>query len=410
MRIAYIVGRLPSLTETFVADEILALKDWGVDVDTFVLRRGKPTIVHKSVESLSRDAHYARLSSATVWQANWRELRRGPAKYLRTLAASIVRNGKNTSYMVAALYTFPVAVYFAEKIRESSRDHVHAHFAHHPGLAAWIVHRLTGVPFSFTVHGHDLHLNPAMIETKVADAADVFTVSEYNRGLLVERCGREYATKIHVLHCGIANADRLHSRSSGPRRLQIVSVGSLLEVKGHEYLIAACAELRNSGTEFNCIIIGEGPRRRALERLIGDLHLGDCVRLVGAKEHSQVLSILADSDIAVQPSIFARNGSREGIPVALMEAMSCGLPVVASELSGIPELVHDGVSGILVQPGRVLPLASAIARLAHDSRLRAEMGAAGREIVMRDFNLHTNSRSLIEFFQSRQRAGQEAAA
>jgi glycosyltransferase involved in cell wall biosynthesis len=131
---------------------------------------------------------------------------------------------------------------------------------------------------------------------------------------------------------------------------------------------------------------------------------------VGAKEHSEVLSILANSAIAVQPSVFARNGSREGIPVALMEAMSCGLPVVASELSGIPELVQDGVSGILVPPGHVLPLASAIARLALDARLRAEMGAAGREIVVRDFNLRTNSRSLIEFFESRQSAAQEAAA
>jgi glycosyltransferase involved in cell wall biosynthesis len=131
---------------------------------------------------------------------------------------------------------------------------------------------------------------------------------------------------------------------------------------------------------------------------------------VGAKEHTEVLSILANSDIAVQPSVFARNGSREGIPVALMEAMSCGLPVVASELSGIPELVQDGVSGILVPPGQVLPLANAIVRLALDARLRAEMGAAGREIVVRDFNLRTNSRSLIEFFESRQSAAQEAAA
>jgi glycosyltransferase involved in cell wall biosynthesis len=258
-----------------------------------------------------------------------------------------------------------------------------------------IVHRLTGIPFSFTAHGSDLHRDRRLLREKVHEAERVVAISDYNRRLIGDECGSAAERKVTVLHCG-ADTSLFHPRPRLQRtgRLEVVCVASLEEVKGHRHLLDACRLLVDRGVELDCRLVGDGPLRAALETRIAELDLGRHVHLDGPKPRREVGEILGGADLAVCPSVFTAQGDREGIPVALMEAMATGLAVVASDISGIPELVDDGETGLLVSPGDPRALADAIERLHDDPALRARLGDAARARVERDFDLRRNAAAL----------------
>jgi colanic acid/amylovoran biosynthesis glycosyltransferase len=185
---------------------------------------------------------------------------------------------------------------------------------------------------------------------------------------------------------------------SGHAPFQFACVASFDEVKGHRYLIEACQILRDRGIGFVCHLVGDGPLRREIEEWIEQAKLDRHVRVHGAQPRPEVARILADADAAVLASYLTKQGKREGIPVALMEGMGAGLPVVASDISGIPELVEHGRTGLLFPPQNSTALADALQQLAHDPQLRECMGRAGRERVLRDFDLRTNAANLASFF------------
>jgi colanic acid/amylovoran biosynthesis glycosyltransferase len=203
-----------------------------------------------------------------------------------------------------------------------------------------------------------------------------------------------------VIHCGVdPDAFQVADRATvGP--LRIIAVGTLHEVKGQAHLIEACRRLAARGVDLTCRFIGDGPDREALTKQIDRAGLGDRVTLVGRMTSDAVAAELARSDVLAAPSVPTSGGKREGIPVVLMEAMAAGLPVVASRLSGIPELVTDGVSGLLVPPGDDDALADALERLAGDAALRARLGAAGRETVVREFDVDRNAAALASRIQA----------
>jgi glycosyltransferase involved in cell wall biosynthesis len=280
-------------------------------------------------------------------------------------------------------------------MEKESVTHVHCHFANHPATAGLIVHRLTGIPFSFTAHGSDLHRDRRLLREKVHEAERVVAISDYNRRLIGDECGSAAERKVTVLHCG-ADTSLFNPRARLQRtgRLELACVASLEEVKGHRHLLDACRLLVDRGVEFDCRLVGDGPLRAALETRIAELDLGRHVHLDGPRPRLEVAEILGGADLAVCPSVFTAQGDREGIPVALMEAMATGLAVVASDISGIPELVDDGETGLLVPPGDPRALADAIERLHGDPALRARLGDAARARVEHDFDLRRNAAAL----------------
>jgi glycosyltransferase involved in cell wall biosynthesis len=176
-------------------------------------------------------------------------------------------------------------------------------------------------------------------------------------------------------------------------------VGTLHEVKGQAHLVEACRLLARQGVEISCRLVGDGPDRRQLERQIADAGLGDRVSLVGGLTRRQVAAELATADVLVAPSVRTKAGKREGIPVALIEAMSSGLPVVASDLSGIPELVEHGVSGLLAPPGDAAALAAALRALHEDRELGPRLGTAARRRVLAEFDAERSVEELLAHFQ-----------
>ena len=280
--------------------------------------------------------------------------------------------------------------------------HVHAHFANTPAAAALTIHRLTGLPFSFTAHGSDLHRDQHMLLQKVKEAEFAVCISEFNREWALTKSDWNLGEKVHVVHCGIdTTAFQPTEKPNRPtgESLQIVQVGTLHEVKGQSILLEACRILSDRGVQPECHFIGDGPDREMLEGLSDQLGVRSMVHFHGYCTPLEVRQSLSNADLLVCPSIESSDGRREGIPVVLMEAMASGVPVVASSLSGIPELVDDGVEGLLFRPGDSRELADAVEFIANSPEKSAQFASAGRLKILKEFDQSKNIDQLITLFE-----------
>ena len=399
LRVAYVMSRFPRLSETFVLYEILALERRGVAVELYPLLREQARLVHPEAVALVERARYLPFLSPSIVRSQIHFLRRRPRAYLGALGDLLRGTWGSLNFLVGAIGIFPKVVHAARLMAADGVTHVHCHFANHPAAAGFLVHRLTGIPYSFTAHGSDLHVDRHMLREKVEEAEFVVAVSNYNRDIILEECGRRFADKVIVLHCGVdTDVFRPEEAPRPESPFRILCVGTLHEVKGQAYLVEACRLLADKGMDFACHLVGDGPDRPALERRIAEAGLGERIVLTGSLTREEVAALLRKADVLAAPSVLTRSGKREGIPVVLMEALGSGVPAVASDLSGIPELVQDGVTGLLVPPGNAEALASALTRLAGDPELRRRLGLAGREKVLAEFDVETNAAALAGRF------------
>lgn len=396
-RIAYIVSAFPVLTETFVLYEIIAMEKLGIAVELFPLRRAHNTVIHAEAEHWDSVAHYRPFFSLSVLRAQWHFIRH-PLHYFHLWADVLRGTWGSANYFFGAIAIFPKAVLLAHDMLRQRITHIHAHFANHPAVAALIIHRLTGIPFSFTARGTDVQVDRHMLKQKVDAAQCVIAVSSYNKTIIVDECGPGVREKVHVIYGGV-DVDLLSpdsSRSAGPFR--ILCVARFEEVKGHLYLIQGCRLLRERGVAFDCRLIGDGPLFSAIKKQVADAGLHKEVRLLGPRTYHEVICELQKADTVVLPTAPTANGKCEGIPNVLKEAMACGVPVVASSVGGIPELVADGRTGILVPPKNAAALADALQRLSEDEPLRHRLGRIGREKIVRDFNLRISTERRANLF------------
>lgn len=389
MRLGYILSRYPLLSETFILREMLELERLGHVLTVYPLRRVRQGPRHAGAEALSAEVLCpGRQAVAAI--VYW--LRRKPGTVLRTLAAGLWHNRGDGRLWLGALIYWPKALAMARHMEQQHIRQAHAHYATHPAFAAYVVKQLTGIPYSITLHAHDLYCHRAMLSQKVQGARQVVTISEFNRRWL-ESSLPHLATRplAAVIRCGV-EATRYESLAEGraaTAELRLLSVGSLQPYKGHCHLIAASAELRRLGVRFDCRIVGGGRLRASLQRQIERAELGNRVRLEGPQTEEGVRRWLGWADVFVLPSVVdRRSGQMEGIPVALMEAMAAGLAVVASHLSGIAELVGEG-EGLLVAPGNEPALTAAILRL-READLRRRLGAAAQARIRAEYDLSAN--------------------
>jgi len=397
------MSRFPKITETFVLYEMKALEELGAHVEVFPLFREPPGPRHAEALHYEERAHFTPLVSPGIVRANLRRLFADPGHYLRTWWEMLSGTWGSLNFFLGALGLFPKCVAFAEHMRRLGVTHVHAHFANHPALAALVVHRFSGIPYSFTAHGSDLHVERRMLAEKVRSAAFVVAVSQYNRELIVAESGEDQREKIAIIHCGTDPSMFASVAGAAPARadgvegsLRVACVARFEEVKGHRFLVHACRLLVDRGVDVRLDLAGDGPLRMEIEALVVELGLAGRVRVHGPVARDRVKEILDAADVAVLASYPTRSGKREGIPVALMEAMMSGLPVVASGLSGIPELVDHGETGFLVPPGDPWSLAQRLEALARDPELRRRLGAAARRKVLEEFDVHEGARRLLE--------------
>lgn len=396
MNVSYFVSRFPHTTETFILRELNAVSVLdGVHTELFALfpPRGD-AIVHPGASRWLPRVYRPRPSRVVRDFLWW--LARHPSTLLKAIAEVVKGYIGDRLSLGRALVTVPIACSHARLAHDKGVDHVHAHYATYPALAAWICRALTGIPYSLTVHAHDLYLTQAMLSKKVGDAQFVVAISEYNRRLLLGVAGQR--TPIEVVHCGI-DISAYPFRPRVPTQggsVEALCVGSLQEYKGHRVLLEALARGGRALARINLTLVGDGPLRRSLEALARELGLHGRVSFLGQLPESDVIARLAEADLFVLPSVVAATGQMEGLPVVLVEALACGVPVVATRLSGIPELVTEGV-GLLVEPGDVESLRRGLERVVNGEETLC--GTEGRRRVEEEFDLRQSAERLKHLFE-----------
>ncbi len=408
--IAYLVSRFPKLSETFVLYEFLAVRaaaeaaEHPYRVSLFALKPEREAVQHAEAAELIPEVVFRAPWHPRTWLQAGAMVITQPAKTAAAIAAVIRHNLGSFRYLITSIVAVPGALALAREMSKQGIDHLHAHFANVPTTTAYIINRVTGIPFSFTAHGSDLHRDQHMLGEKVAASSCAITVSSFNAAVMRRHTPVSEHHKIDVIYCGTDLATfypdpvalRQRLGPARPAKVRLGCVGSLLPVKGQRYLLAALAQLKTSPIDFHCTLIGAGPERAPLVRLAKEL--GVQVEFTGALPRNQVAERLRTFDMVAVPSIPTQDGRKEGIPVAVMEAMASGAAVVASEVTGIPELVTHEHTGLLFPAGDATKLAEAIERLCSEPDLRRHCIESSLKRIEADFDLQTNARKVAQRF------------
>lgn len=381
MKVLYCLNLFPALTETFILNEIIKAQELGIQIEVFAFRKRNEKAVHdrvkdvKSIYYSKADRKFQKIATHLYFfMAN-------PFAYVKTVF--FAANPKNG---IRKLFLNHLGD--AKLIKTIAPDLIHAHFGILSSDFALLCNLLLGIDFTFTTHRNDIfNKPPANFEFKTRLAKKHITISEYNKRYLIENYGLP-ESKMTVIRCGI-DFDRPELFIKRKKNIvpQILSVGSLIPRKNHTALIKVCAMLRRNGLNFVCKIIGDGSEKVHLEAEIVKKQLEKNVMLLGAKTHDEVFKELLRSDVFVLTSV------SEGIPVCLMEAMAMGVPVVSSNINGIPELLDHGINGYLVNPTDIMGFSERIA-MCLDRTL-----VSGYEKTYSKFNLKKEVQKLLAIWE-----------
>lgn len=395
MKIAYITAHTPyGKGETFVLEEMLAVLEVGADL--LIIPRNPPKEVFhaKAKELLDR----------TLWLPllNWQIL----SCFLLALVTRpqlwrliwiILSESRNAKIALKNLAILPKATYVANILKREGVEHIHAHWGSTTATMAWAISELTGIPYSVTLHRWDIAENN-MLRTKAESAAFLRFISEDGRDEALRLVSAKYQEKFKVIHMGVRIPSRRHDTNRQVARpFTIACPANLVAVKGHRYLIEACRLLVEKGiSNLRCLIIGDGPLEAQIRQQITEAGLEKFIKLLGRVPHEVLMGMYerGEIDAVVLPSIITEDGEKEGIPVALTEAMAYGIPVVSTTIGGIPELL-DGGAGLLVPPASSETLAEAIMQLINDQKLRETLKNRAIERINQGFNLQTNVQRLL---------------
>jgi glycosyltransferase involved in cell wall biosynthesis len=383
--IVYLVPWYPALSPTFVLREIQALRRIGRQVSTMSIHRPRPKDVLAEADREAYATTYflspPRLRDHLA--AHWQALRTRPRAYVATLAAALRAGPAEPSVKARGLLYFCEAVATWWHARRSGASHVHGVFAGPAADAAMLAARLGGADWSWSLatHGTDMLQVPRdSLAAKIRSARFVTVSSDFGRSQLMVLVGQDHWPKIHVVHCGLdlTQYDGAPAPSSDDE-LRLITVGRLEREKGHTLLLDALATVREPRVSLT--VVGDGSELEALRAQAGRLGISERVRFLGRVGQDAIREHYARADA------FCLSSLGEGIPVVLMEAMALRMPVIAPRLMGIPELVEDGMSGLLFAPGRADALAKSIEALAAQRERWQTMGEAGRARVCAQFEI-----------------------
>jgi colanic acid/amylovoran biosynthesis glycosyltransferase len=395
--VAYLLKMYPRFSETFILSELLELERQGVRLHVVSLKKPDDGVFHADVARLRARVTYlpeSLLADPRAWAATHARLARGdPRRYAAALARALTLRRRT------ALKHFLQAGMIAPLVPRLGITHVHAHFASAPAAVALHLHRLTGVSYSLTAHAKDIYIDgvdETALAAKLRSARFVVTVSDYNRRHLGRLVDPQRLVRIYN---GI-DLERLAPNGAPSADPPLVlGVGRLIEKKGFEDLVRACAVLVGEGRRLSCAIVGKGPLEARLESLAKDLGIGDVVTLTGPLPQGRLLALYRRASVVVAPCIVGSDGNRDGLPTVLIEAMALGVPVVATDVTGIPELVQDHRTGLVVPQRDPEAVARAVGRLLDDRAAAAALARAGRAAVEAEFDVRRNVgrlRSLLE--------------
>lgn len=402
-RCAYVVSRYPYVSHTFVLREVEALRERGLEIETVTVRRPDAAEVIGAKALREQASTHAILPTGPwgLFRAHARALRRGPRSYFAAFWETLKDAPGGARARLWQIFYFAEAILLWDHLEPRCIRHIHAHHANVAADLAMIATRFRnrleggGSTWTFTLHGPRELDDPAghNLGLKAVRADSVIAISEYARGRLREIVAPE-DPRIEVIHCGVdlGEYDGRPARRDRTGPLRILTVGRLEQRKGIETLLRAAARLSNRGVGVELTIVGDGPDRDRLVRCAAELRVDGVLTMTGAVAEDQVTGFYGRADAFCLPS------SAEGVPIVLMEAMASRLPVVATAIAGVRELVRDGESGLVVPAGDEVALADSLRRLISDPELAERLGENGREAVAREFSLQGSAERIDALF------------
>jgi glycosyltransferase involved in cell wall biosynthesis len=424
--VAYILKGYPRVSETFITSEIYRLEQLGINLRLAIIKHGDDMRSTGTLNRIQAQPNYLPQTSS-LSQTSLRHwlglhlndflpavrdvLKQRPRGFIRAATFAFAQAARARRRFLAPprklyLKEFLQAVWTTKLLLEAGDvRHIHAHFCHGATTVAWLVSIITGLPFSFTAHAKDIYcasLNPAgLLRRKLRAARFVVTCTEANRKYLLEV---EPTANVRCIYHGL-NAEFagfLANSANAPGKnpkLRALGVGRLVPKKGFDVLVEACAILKHRGFNFEAIIVGEhGEHEAELRNQIAAHGLADEVRFTGPMDQARLYDEYQNADVFCLPCRVLDNGDRDGLPNVLMEAMACGLPVITTPVSGIPEIINDGHNGALVPPNDAEALANAIQRISADPMLARNLGRAGRLTVLEHFDGNKTAVELAALF------------
>lgn len=400
---AFVAHWFPKPSETFVFREVQGLWERGLPLVVF-------SLYGPLRQDLSPEMRATRIPVERMGAARLRSLLKevdlrllpGPAR--RLLRPFLPRRWRDLELAGENFWALGAGFWLARRCRELGVGHLHAAWASGPATSAWIASRLTGIPFSFSARAVDIYPPDPFLGRKLEAAVFIRTESRATPGHLA-RLAPDCRGKIFPVPAPLTlvRGEMAGPRSEAPFR--ILAVGRMVPKKGFRFLVRGCGLLVREGWDIRLDLVGWGPEARRLKALARELGLAGRIRFPGFVSHDRMADYYSRADIFVMPSLVTPRGDRDGLPNALVEAMSRGLPVVATDVSGIGEVVRNNETGVLVDRSSPRDLARGVARLLGDREGAGRMGVRARELVNRVFDQGRNARRLMELFAAHSRTG-----
>ncbi|MFC7621886.1 glycosyltransferase family 4 protein [Microlunatus sp. GCM10028923] len=396
-RIGYVVKMYPRFSETFIVTELLELERLRLDLTVFSLRLPNDGRFHPALAEVRAPVHYLRHSGIRADDL-WQTVAAGAGLPGFTAALpDLFRLDASAAHQ---------AVELAVAVREQRITHLHAHFASISAAVARVAARLAGIGYSLTAHAKDIfhaEVDHDRLRERLADATRVITVSDFNHDHLRRTFGAA-ADRVQRVYNGI---DLRRFRFTDPAERPgdppvIAAVGRLVEKKGFADLIEAAALLRDSGHRFRVDLAGTGPLAADLQERIDRHRLGDRVRLLGALPQSEVARLVGGAAVFAAPCVVGADGNRDGLPTVVLEAMALGTPVVATDVTGLPEIVEDGRTGLMIMQHDPAGLAAALARLLDRPELGSGLAKAARDLIEVEFDAARQAAKLAAGFRTQE--------
>lgn len=399
-RIAYLVSRYPAVSHTFILNEVRALKAKGFEIDVASVNppdRGEDAMTTFEIEA-AKNTYYIKQQGVTgALKAHAHGLN-SPLSYFRGLMYALSLGGWNIKRVIFGFFYFTEALMVAQWMKSAGHSHLHVHFATAAANIGLILRKFHSCTLSFTVHGPDEFYDAPgqWLEEKIAAVDFLICIGRFARSQIMKLSSGSLWSKFEICPLGVDPEFFVPAQKKLEEcPFNILCVGRLTPAKGQRILLDACRILNEDGRRFSLVIVGAGPDDTHLRQAAEDFGIQHLVEFRGALNQNEVKACYADADAFALPS-FA-----EGIPVVLMEAMASGVPCVTTRITGIPELIQDGVDGLLVTPSDATELADALSYLMDDPELRQELAKQGRMKVMQAFDIRKNIDRLASVFHRR---------
>ncbi len=397
--IAYLAPELPSLSATFVTNEIWALEDMGVEIHPYSIHRPKHKAHGQKAADLAAQTPivYEQSLLRNLLDLGWTALhhKRSMAKATLQLIGDIFKTGLIRMESIKLIYQFLHGAWLSRDLRRKDVEHLHIHFAHVPTQIGMYAAALAGIPFSFMAHANDIFERPLLIKEKIKRSHRTISISSFNIDIMARYGGD--VQNIEIVRCGVDSAGEMEPTKikSEPQPFIIGTLGRLVEKKGIDTLIQAAQILQEQKFNFEIQIAGDGPLLDQLTKQVEAAELTDQINFLGSMPHTDALAWMKTLDVFVLAGKKDSNGDMDGIPVVLMEAMNFGIPVISTRLSGIPELVIHQETGLLCDPEHPDQLADALVELSKSDILKQSLSAAAKQHIVNEFDQKINAKRLL---------------